>query len=92
MELGHLLHLHDTYFLHQCGVLLARLWEGPALALESWPFGVLRVCAHGRCTTAALREYWYWEWPKVMKFPVVALVSTVVALWLALMAAGPLPG
>ena len=92
MELGHLLHLHDTYFLHQRWILLARLWEGPALALESGSFVVRWVCAHGRCITTALPQYWYWEWPKVIKFPAVAIVSTTVALWLALMAAGPLPG
>jgi len=56
MELGHLLPLHDTYFLHQCWILLARLWEGPALALESGPFGVCWVCVDGRCITTALRE------------------------------------
>jgi len=46
----------------------------------------------GTTLASMLFQYWYWEWPKVIKFPVVALVSTVVALWLALMAAGPLPG
>ena len=56
MELGHLLHLHDTYFLYQRWILLARLLEGSAIALESGPFGVCWVCAHGRCITAALRE------------------------------------
>ena len=56
MELGHLLHLHDTYIFYQRWILLARFWEGPALAMESGPFGVLRVCTHGQCITTALRE------------------------------------
>ena len=56
MELGHLLHLHDAYFLRQCWILLARLWEGPVLALESRPFGFCWVFAHGRRITPALRE------------------------------------
>lgn len=37
-------------------------------------------------------QYWYWDWPKAIKFLVVAIVCTAVTLWLALSAAGPLPG
>jgi len=37
-------------------------------------------------------QYWYWDWPKAIKFPVVAIACTAVTLWLALSAAGPLPG
>ena len=56
MELGHLLHLHDAYFLYQRWILLARLWEGPAFPLESGLFSVYWVCAHGWCIITALPQ------------------------------------
>ena len=89
-------------YLPMAGIMFVFTWmsvnwvlPGPGITLNTgadYYRSFLFMWVPGTALASMLFQYWYWEWPKFIKFPAVALVSTAVALWLALMAAGPLPG